>query len=107
MEFSFEAKVVLTLEHKKGMATSKHVATDFNLKVIGELDKKQYLDKEHLLTQAGSKVLSNVLIQGLVGNIHLAHEKGFRDSAEHLRWIISELERGFIEVANVQQSNFK
>lgn len=107
MEFSFEAKVVLTLEHKKGMATSKHVATDFNLEVIGELDRKQYLDKEDLPTEAGSKVLSNVLVQGLVGNIHMAHEKGFRDSAEHLRWIISELERGFIEVVEVEQKTFK
>lgn len=107
MEFSFEAKVVLTLEHKKGMATSKHVATDFNLDVIGELDRKKYLDSDDLPTKEGSRVLSNVLIQGLVGNIHLAHEKGFRDSAEHLRWIISELERGFVTVANVEQSNFK
>jgi len=107
MEFSFEAKVVLTLEHKQGWKTSKHVSTDFNLEVIGELDRKQYLDKEDLPTEAGSKVFSNVLIQGLVGNIHMAHEKGFRDSAEHLRWIISELERGFVTVANVEQSNFK
>ena len=89
------------------MTTSKHVATDFNLKVIGELDKRQYLDKDDLPTNVGSKTLSNVLIQGLVGNIHMAHEKGFRDSAEHLRWIISELERGFVTVANVEQSNFK
>jgi hypothetical protein len=107
MEFSFEAKVVLTLEHKKEMTTSKHVATDFNLGVSDNLVRHQYLDKEDLPTEAGSKVLSNVLVQGLVGNIHLAHEKGFRDSAEHLRWIISELERGFITVANVEQSNFK
>ena len=107
MEFSFEAKVVLTLEHKKEMTTSKHVATDFNLDVSDNLVRSQYLDKEDLPTEAGSKVLSNVLVQGLVGNIHLAHEKGFRDSAEHLRWIISELERGFIEVGNVEQSNFK
>jgi len=107
MEFSFEAKVVLTLEHKKGSSKSNHVATDFNLRVSKELDPKQYLDSEDLPTQAGSKVLSNVLIQGLVGNIHLAHEKGFRDSAEHLRWIISELERGFVTVANVEKSNFK
>lgn len=107
MEFSFEAKVVLTLEHKKEMTTSKHVATDFNLEVSDNLVRSQYLDKEDLPTEAGSKVLSNVLVQGLVGNIHLAHENGFRDSAEHLRWIISELERGFITVANVEQSNFK
>jgi len=107
MEFSFEAKVVLTLEHQKGMTTSRHVATDFNLDVSKELNREMYLDKEDLPTEAGSKTLSNVLVQGLIGNIHLAHERGFRDSAEHLRWIISELERGFIEVTNVQQSNFK
>ena len=107
MEFSFEAKVVLTLEHKKEMTTSKHVATDFNLEVSDNLVRSQYLDKEDLPTEAGSKTLSNVLVQGLIGNIHLAHEKGFRDSAEHLRWIISELERGFVTVANVEQSNFK
>lgn len=107
MEFSFEAKVVLTLEHQKGMTTSKHVATDFNLDVSKELNREMYLDKEDLPTESGSKTLSNVLVQGLIGNIHLAHERGFRDSAEHLRWIISELERGFIEVTNVQQSNFK
>lgn len=107
MEFSFEAKVVLTLEHKQGMTKSKHVATDFNLEVIGPLDRSNYINNQGLPTGAGSQVLSNVLIQGLVGNIHMAHEKGFRDSAEHLRWIISELERGFVTVANVEQSNFK
>lgn len=106
MEFSFEAKVVLTLEHQKGMTTSRHVATDFNLDVSKELNREMYLDKEDLPTEAGSKTLSNVLVQGLIGNIHLAHERGFRDSAEHLRWIISELERGFIEVTNVQQSKY-
>lgn len=106
MQFSFEAKVVLTLEHKPGATTSKHVSTDFNLEVIGQLDRKQYLDAQDLPTKAGSQVLSNVLIQGLVGNLHMAHEKGFRDSAEHLRWIISELERGFATVAHVEQSHF-
>ncbi len=63
--------------------------------------------EQGLPTRDGSQVLSNVLIQGLVANIHMAHEKGFRDSAEHLRWIISELERGFVTVANVEQSKFK
>jgi len=106
MEYSFEAKVVLTIEHKKGMSTQKHVATDFNLRVIGDLDKNKYLE-DGLINANGSKALANVLIQGLVGNIHMAHEKGFRDSADHLRWIISELERGFVAVANVEQSNFK
>ena len=33
----------------------------------------------------------------------MAHEKGFRDSAEHLRWIIAELERGFIAVVDIKE----
>ena len=107
MEFSFEVKVVLMLEHKPGISTSKHVATDFNLYVSKELDINKYLDKESLPNKDGSNAISNVLIQGLVANIHMAHEKGFRDSADHLRWIISELERGFVQVTNVEKSNFK
>ena len=107
MEFSFEAKVVLRLEHKPGMATSKHVATGFNLYVSKELDINKYLDKESLPNKDGSNAISNILIQGLVANIHMAHQKGFRDSADHLRWIISELERGFVQVTNVEKSNFK
>jgi hypothetical protein len=106
MEFSFEVRVILRLEHKEGMEGSKHVSTDFNLIVSRELDEKQYLDKEGLPTEAGSVALSNVLVQGLIGNIHAAHEKGFKDSAEHLRFIISELERGFVAVANVEKSTF-
>jgi hypothetical protein len=101
MEVSFKAVVVLSLDHR-----SKHIATDFNLEVDPNLEVSRYLEKE-LPTKDGSKVLSNVLIQGLIGNIHMAHEKGFRDSAEHLRWIISELERGFVQVTQLTQSNFK
>ena len=105
MEFSFEAKVVLHLDHSKNANRANHVATDFNLECSPNLDETKYLD-DGLPTDEGSKVLSNVLIQGLVANIHMAHEKKFRDSAEHLRWIISELERGFVEVTNIEESHF-
>jgi len=106
MEFTLEARVVLTLENKKGMSRSKHISTDFNLNVSDNLDKTQYLEND-LPTKEGFKVLSNILIQGLVGNIHQAHERGFRNDAEHLRWVISELERGFVAIAEVGVSTFK
>jgi len=106
MEFNFEVKTVLTLEHKKGQSKSNHVKTDFNLYPSKNLDKKQYINLAGLPTKSGSLVITNVLVQGLIGNIHLAHESGFRDSAEHLRYIISELERGFVVVADVTKSNF-
>lgn len=107
MEFTFEARVALTLEHKEKSDSSKHICTSFNLVVPEGLDADCYLDEEGIVNKEGSKVLSNVLIQGLVGNIHLAHQSGFRDSAEHLRWIISELEKGFIVNASIYKSNFK
>ena len=106
MEFEFEGKCVLKLEHKEGEKTSKHVKTDFNLDVSKNLDKKQYLGEDGFPTQTGVKALTQCFVQGLVGNIHYAHEKGCWDSAEHLRYIIKELERGFISVATVTESQF-
>jgi hypothetical protein len=106
MEFSFEARVILELEHKPGWSTAKHVGTKFNLKTSSELDKRMYMDKNDILNNKGSESLTNVLIQGLIGNIHMAHQQGFRNDAEHLRYIISELERGFVAIVEVGISEF-
>lgn len=106
MEFEIEGRCVVKLEHKKGETTSTHVATDFNLDVSKNMSRKMYLDEEDLPTQAGTKALTQCFVQGLIGNIHNAHEKGYWDSAEHLRYIIKELERGFIAVPTIYKSNF-
>lgn len=106
MKFDFVGRCVLTMEHQPGMKTSKHVETKFNLDVSRNLDKKQYLDEDDLPTAAGVKALTNVFIQGLVGNIHHANEKGYWNDAEHIRYIISELERGFVQIAKTDKSNF-
>lgn len=102
MEYEMTGIVTLTLDHKKGSATSSHVSTNFRLEVDDQLNQSQYIDDGDLPTQEGSKVLTNILVQGLVGNIHMAHQKGFKDSAEHLRLIISELERGFAAVGIIK-----
>lgn len=107
MEYSMECRVVLTLDHKKGSKKSEHVATDFNLSVSENLDQSVYLDKDGVPTEIGSKTLTNVLVQGLVGNIHQAHQNGYWDRAEHLRYAIAELERGFAGVATAYKANFE
>lgn len=89
------------MAHEKGAPTSRHIATDFRLDISKNLDSGVYLDAEQLPTKAGIKPLTQAFIQGLVGNIHMAHERGYWDSAAHLRYIIDELQRGFIEVADV------
>jgi len=105
MEFKFKGIVDLTMYHKIGDNKSKHVKTDFNLEVSKNLDKSKYLNNG-LPTVAGTKALTSAFVQGLVGNIHQAHQNGYWDSAEHLRYIISELERGFIQVSHVSKGEF-
>lgn len=106
MEISLEAKVVLTVEHKQGSPRAKHVATSFNLIVPSNLDRSMYIDNQGTVTSIGSQALTNILTQGLIANLHLGHEKNWRDSAEHLRFIISELERGFVEVPYLERNEF-
>ena len=106
MEFSFKAEVVLRLKNQKGESKSKHDGCDFNITPSDNLDPSFYLDRDGLPTKDGSKVFTTVLISGLAGNIHLAHEKGWKDSAVHLREIISELERHFVEVPTIKKGNF-
>jgi len=106
MEFKFQGVCEITLKHKPSTGKSSLVKTDFNLDVSNNLDATKYLDSDGLPTADGTKSLTMVFVQGLVGNIHQAHEKGYWDSAAHLRYIIAELERGFATVASVSKSEF-
>lgn len=107
MEYTFEAKVQLVIEKVKGSEKQRHVCTNISLDVSDNLDKGRYVDNEGLPTNNGLVSLTNTLVQGLIANIHLSHQKGHRDSAEHLRFVISELERGFIERVTIEKGYFK
>lgn len=106
MNFTLEATCVLELEHKIGKETSNHVSTKFNLEVSKNLDQKHYLQNDGMPTKDGTKAITMVFTQGLIGNIHQAHENSLWDSAEHLRYIIAELEKGFVQVAYTSTSKF-
>lgn len=99
MRFTVTGIVKVTAEYEPGSSKSKHIATDFRLEVSKNLKRDEYLDRRELPTKAGSHALTNAFVQGLIGNIHYAHQKGFRDSAEHLRYIIGLLEDGFVAIA--------
>lgn len=103
MQFSFTAISKLTLKHNQGEKTSKHVSTEIELEVSKPLDPTQYL-KDGLPTEAGHQVLTKTLTQGLIANVHAAHNQNHIDSAQHLRDIIKELERGIFTVASVESS---
>lgn len=99
MRFTVTGIVKVTADYEPGSPQSKHVATDFRIEVSKNLKQEEYLDRRQMPTKAGSHALTNAFVQGLIGNIHHAHQKGFRDSADHLRYIIRLLEEGFVAVA--------
>jgi len=105
MVFEIEGKCVITLEHTGGQ-TSALKSVDFNLDISNNMNKSMYLDDDGLPTKVGTKALTQAFVQGLVGNIHQAHQNNFWDSAQHLRYIISELERAFIEVPHLKKTTF-
>lgn len=103
MEVSFTGISKVTLTANPDGKTSKHIATDFRLEISKNQNKNVFLDFKGRPKKEGVKPLRQTFIQGLVGNIHFAHEKGYWDSAAHLRYVIEELTRGFAAVANVTE----
>ena len=107
MIYKITGIVTVTAQYTKGATSSTHLSTDFRLEVSRHLDQSQYNDSRGLPTKAGSHALTNAFVQGLIGNIHHAHQKGYKDSAEHLRYIIAQLERGFASVADTSEGTME
>lgn len=107
MEFELEAKVVLALNHRRGEDTSQHVSTDYNLIVKEVSLKSQFLTREGLPTKEGVNAVTQCFVQGLVANMHYADKMGYRKEADHLRYIIAELENGFMHSKEYCESKFR
>lgn len=96
MKFKTQGTSVIEMEYKEG----ENKSTLLNTKIYLDLDKKvdeNLFYKNGDFTKEGSKLLTQTFIQGLGANIHTAHNLKTWDSAEHLRYIIKELERIFVE----------
>jgi hypothetical protein len=106
MEFGFRGICELVLRHKKGDTTSKHVSTSFNLDITDNLNRDSYFT-DGLPNAYGTKVLSNVFVQGLIGNIAQANQNGYIDSETHLEIIIADLKKGLESDLQVTKSKFK
>lgn len=89
---------------EKDDAHSTIEGVEIRLYLAENLDPKAYFDSEGKPVHASIKPTTQCFIQGLLANLHYAHQQGFWDSADHLRYIVRELERGFIRVANVGTS---
>jgi hypothetical protein len=101
MKLTYEVTSILEVEYNEKKDSMKHIASYYNLNVDHPLDLQSYLDKDGAPNKEGCQCVTTVLVQALIGNIHACNQMGYMNDAEHLRYIISELERGFIENVNV------
>lgn len=106
MKFQFTAISRMTLDHTPEALTSQLISTEVLLECSNNIDASQYSDRG-CPKKEGIKPLTMAFTQGLIANIHAAHEMGYWSSAEHLRHIIGELERGFIQVPEVSMREYK
>lgn len=106
MKVQFTATSRLTLEHNQEDETSRHHSTEVRLECSNNLDTRRYADRG-IPKKEGVKPLTLALTQGLIANIHAAHDSEYWDSAKHLRFIIDELELGFVQTSPVQQGIFE
>lgn len=105
MKCKIEAIAALTLEPKEGGSTLTRI--EFALELSDNMIRSEYMDDGGKPTKLGVHAITSCFIQGLLGSIHYAHQNGMRDSAEHLRYIISELERGFVRPVEIEHGKFK
>ena len=98
MTIPFKLETTLGIEVSPGVQEVNLRWIEYRLILPPQVDKKAYINDNGPYTKAGIKTISNVLVQTLLTNLRSAHRNGEWDSAEHLRWIIAELERGFIKL---------
>lgn len=91
-QFMVNAKVTAEADFVLKQSAVKHV--EIHLTAKGTAGK-HWKDKNGSLTPAGFKAQTQGFVQGLIANIHSAHQIGAWDSAEHLRYIIKNIEHGF------------
>ena len=102
-QFGFRLLVQSFMEHKIGEKHSSVKKVEMALDPSSNLNIDAYLKENGKagLTKAGMEIVTAVLVQALVSNIHQAHEEQYIDSAKHLREIISALEDGFVAQAKL------
>lgn len=99
-EVTFKAISIIKL--KLG-STGKPALKDntVQLELSANLDRNGYFLPAGPPNGAGVKALTNALIYGINSNIQYAHGAKIWDSADHLRWVIAELDRAFVEVTKI------
>ncbi len=69
--------------------------------------QEAYFNPDKTMTAHAIHPASQCFIFGLIANIMYAHERGYEDSAKHLRYIIKHLEEGFVAQYKMRQGTLE
>jgi hypothetical protein len=95
-QFHFCAISKITVEHEKGAPNSVLKACDLRLEVSGNLDRSVYIDGKGLPRKEALKPITNALVHGIITNIRVGVNKGWWKEAEHMQYVIEQLQRAFV-----------
>ena len=102
MKAAFTAVSTMVLREKSG-THSTFESVEIKLYLSKNLDPSAYFNKDGSRKAASVKPTTQCFVQGLLANLHAAHQHGLWDSADHLRYIIQQLEHGFVKIAKVAE----
>lgn len=101
MEFEVTAVAAAKFQHEKGQKTSSVMEVVSQLKLEKKLDRSFYFGKDELPNQMGAKAMTSVLISGIVSNIKFAHERGYLNEVDHVKYVIEKISEGFATIGEI------
>lgn len=81
--------------------------TDVSLGVTENLDIASFFDDDDYPNKNGCETMTRTLVSAISGNIYMAHQKGYIDSAKHLRMVIEQLQEQFVMNPKLEYVNEK
>lgn len=106
VRINYELLIKIELESDLNIGRSRLCACNLEFSPGKNIRMEGWTKESGQFNKDGLKAQTQAMVQGLVANIFAGHEDKEWDSAEHLRYIIKNLENGFAK-ANYKISHYQ
>jgi hypothetical protein len=101
MKLKINAEATLHLKIN-GDETANIDAISNGLHVFPPSHEQHFYDKNGDPNKFHVEIQTEAYIFGIMGNIHYAHQREMRDSAEYFRWVIKKMEELFVQNPEIE-----
>ena len=101
----FQVSIAMIVEPDPKIQKSKVIESFCSLELSNNLDKSKYLNPDGSTTEIGAKVVQDVLIEGLLGNILSCEKLNYSSKEESMQRIIKELQTRIRHSRDIQISS--